>query len=65
MIFIPELAYSTGKVMSQNIAREVIDHLMGIPEPTLRDVNVAKMIVAEKYNLKRVLSNRLYGRSLA
>ena len=43
--------------MSQNIAREVIDHLMGIPEPTSRDVNVAKMIVAEKYNLKRVLSN--------
>jgi elongator complex protein 3 len=57
MIFIPELAYSSGKVMSQNIAREVIDHLMGIPEPTSRDVNVAKMIVAEKYNLKRVLSN--------
>jgi len=43
--------------MSREIARELIDHLIDIPEPTSRDVNTAKMIVAEKHKLGRVLSN--------
>ena len=43
--------------MSREIARELIDHLMELPEPTSKDVNAAKMIFAEKYNLKAVLPN--------
>jgi elongator complex protein 3 len=43
--------------MSREIARELIDRLMDIPEPTSRDVNRAKMIVAEKHKLGRALSN--------
>ena len=43
--------------MNEQITREVINYLMRIPKPTVRDVNIAKMLVSEKYNLKRVPSN--------
>ncbi len=43
--------------MSREVSREIIDHLMRLPRPTLKDVSLAKLNVAEKYDLDRVLSN--------
>jgi len=43
--------------MSQEACREIIQHLMKIPNPTREDVNLVKVRVAGKRNLRRVPSN--------
>ncbi|MEM2914460.1 MAG: tRNA uridine(34) 5-carboxymethylaminomethyl modification radical SAM/GNAT enzyme Elp3, partial [Candidatus Bathyarchaeia archaeon] len=43
--------------MSTEIEREIIGHLMRIPNPSWRDVNLIKMRMAEKYGLSEVPSN--------
>ncbi|MEM2308875.1 MAG: tRNA uridine(34) 5-carboxymethylaminomethyl modification radical SAM/GNAT enzyme Elp3, partial [Candidatus Bathyarchaeia archaeon] len=39
------------------MCREIIEYLMRIPNPTIRDVNVAKTRIAEKYGLSIIPSN--------
>lgn len=43
--------------MSREVSREIIDHLMRLPEPSLEDVNLAKMRATQKYGFNKVLSN--------
>jgi len=43
--------------MSQEACREIIQHLTKIPNPTREDVNLVKVRVAGKRNLRRVPSN--------
>jgi elongator complex protein 3 len=45
------------KLMSQQACREIIEHLMSIPNPTREDVNLLKIRVAGKYKLNQILSN--------
>jgi elongator complex protein 3 len=45
------------KSMSQQACREIIEHLMSIPNPTREDVNLLKIRVAGKYKLSQILSN--------
>jgi len=39
------------------MCREIIEYLMSIPNPSPRDVNVAKTRIAERYGLKEIPSN--------
>jgi len=43
--------------MSEAIHREIIEYLMSIPNPSPKDVHVAKMLIAEKYGLSTIPSN--------
>ncbi|MCD6469630.1 tRNA uridine(34) 5-carboxymethylaminomethyl modification radical SAM/GNAT enzyme Elp3 [Candidatus Bathyarchaeota archaeon] len=43
--------------MDKTICREIIKYLMSIPNPSLKDVNVAKIRIAEKYGLSTIPSN--------
>ncbi|MEM1543611.1 MAG: tRNA uridine(34) 5-carboxymethylaminomethyl modification radical SAM/GNAT enzyme Elp3 [Candidatus Bathyarchaeia archaeon] len=43
--------------MNNIVCREIIEYLMRIPNPTIRDVNVAKTRIAEKYGLSIIPSN--------
>jgi len=43
--------------MSREVSREIIGRLMRLPQPTSKDVDLAKMDVAEKHGFNRVLSN--------
>jgi elongator complex protein 3 len=43
--------------MNSQVNREIIETLLKIPQPTARDVSLAKMKIAEKHNLKRIPSN--------
>jgi len=43
--------------MGQKACREIIEHLMSIPNPTREDVDLLKIKVAGKYKLKKILSN--------
>lgn len=43
--------------MSSQASREIIEILLNIPQPTKRDVSLAKMKIAEKYNLAKIPSN--------
>jgi len=43
--------------MDKTICREIIEYLMSIPNPSLKDVNVAKIRIAEKYGLSTIPSN--------
>jgi len=45
------------KTMSQKACREIIEHLMSIPNPTKEDINILKIRVAGKYKLNQILSN--------
>lgn len=43
--------------MTRQINREIIEILLKIPQPTTKDVSLAKMKIAEKHHLKRIPSN--------
>jgi len=43
--------------MSLEVNREIIDHLMRLPDPSWKDVNLVKIRIAEKYGLSHVPSN--------
>ncbi|RJS84272.1 tRNA uridine(34) 5-carboxymethylaminomethyl modification radical SAM/GNAT enzyme Elp3, partial [Candidatus Bathyarchaeota archaeon] len=43
--------------MEASVCREIIEQLLSIPNPTERDVNIAKTRVAAKYRLNRIPSN--------
>jgi elongator complex protein 3 len=43
--------------MNSQAHREIIEILLSIPQPTKRDVSLAKMKIAEKYNLAKIPSN--------
>jgi elongator complex protein 3 len=43
--------------MNSQVNREIIEILLKIPQPTTRDVSLAKMKIAAKHNLKRIPSN--------
>ncbi|HIE14364.1 TPA: tRNA uridine(34) 5-carboxymethylaminomethyl modification radical SAM/GNAT enzyme Elp3, partial [Candidatus Bathyarchaeota archaeon] len=43
--------------MALNICREIVDCLLSIPNPTERDVALAKIRIASKYGLKHIPSN--------
>lgn len=43
--------------MKDKICREIIDHLMSIPNPSVRDVSLAKTRIAEKHGLSIIPSN--------
>ncbi|MEM2442521.1 MAG: tRNA uridine(34) 5-carboxymethylaminomethyl modification radical SAM/GNAT enzyme Elp3 [Candidatus Bathyarchaeia archaeon] len=43
--------------MNDIICREIIEYLMSIPSPSVRDVSLAKTRVAEKYGLSSIPSN--------
>lgn len=43
--------------MNDNICREIIEHLMSVPDPSVRDVSLAKTRVAGKYGLSIIPSN--------
>ena len=44
-------------LMNSQANREIIEILLEIPQPTTRDVSLAKMKVAERHNLKNIPSN--------
>ena len=43
--------------MNSQANREIIELLLAIPQPTTRDVSLAKMKIAEKHKLKKIPSN--------
>ncbi|MEM2273298.1 MAG: hypothetical protein QXX56_03670, partial [Candidatus Bathyarchaeia archaeon] len=43
--------------MSASVYREIIEHLKSIPNPTQKDVQLAKIRIAEKYSLSVIPSN--------
>ena len=43
--------------MNESVNREIIEYLMKIPNPSPRDVQVAKIRIADKYGLSRIPSN--------
>jgi len=43
--------------MDIKVCREIVDYLMRIPNPTVRDVGLAKTRVAGRYGLRRIPSN--------
>ena len=50
--------------MTRNAYREIIQRLMQIEKPTLRDVNIAKMQVAQLLNLRTLPPNSMLIRNL-
>ncbi len=48
---------SSNKEETRQKLREVIETLLEIPQPTTRDVSLAKTKIAEKHNLKKIPSN--------
>jgi len=48
---------SSNTENNQNYLRECIEILLEIPQPTTRDVSLAKMKIAEKHKLKKIPSN--------
>jgi elongator complex protein 3 len=43
--------------MNSRVSREIIEILLKVPQPTAKDVGLAKTRIAEKYGLKRIPSN--------
>jgi hypothetical protein len=50
--------------MTKNACREIIQLLMQVPKPTIRDVNLAKMQVAQALNLQTLTPNSMLIRNL-